>query len=138
MAIPAALLLAQAGTSLFSAKLASDAAKQEARALEFQAENESINARIRNNERTERLLDAIAANNAAAGARGVSAFSGSPLTILEQNIKKTNRRSIADFENAKLNELSLRSRSFATRRSAQIKAFGSLLGTGADIAKTGG
>jgi len=136
MAIPAALLFAQVGTSLFSAKLASDAAKQEARALEFKSEQEAVNVRLRNNARLEKLLDIVSTNNAATGARGI-APSGSPQRIMEDNFRMESRASQADLLNSRGIQLSLRARATATRRNSQIKAIGSLLGTGADIAKTG-
>lgn len=138
MAIPAlALLAVQVGGSLFAGGLEASAGKQEARALEFQADNESINAVIRNNARLDALLDAMAANNVANGASGVASFSGSPLTILQENIKTANRRAVADFTNARISELSLRASAFGRRRASQLAIFGSLLGTGVAIAKTG-
>jgi len=138
MAIPAAGLLAfQIGGSLFGGALEASAGRAEARALEFAADNESINAIIRNNERLDRLIDVMAANNVTSGASGVQAFSGSPLTVLQENIKTASKRGISDFNNARLSELSLRSTAFARRRSSQLSVFASLLGTSANIAKTG-
>ena len=138
MAVPAVALLAvQAGGSLLSSGLQQSAGRAEARELEFQADNESINAVIRNNARLENLLNVMAANNVISGASGVAAFSGSPLTVLQENIKTASKRAVTDFGVARMNELSLRQSAFARRRASQLAAFGSLLGTGLNIAKTG-
>jgi hypothetical protein len=138
MAIPAlALLGVQVGASLFSGALEGQAGKDDARALEFQAENESINAVVRNTARQERLLDAIASANVAQGASGVSSFSGSPLTVLNESIKRSSKRGSEDMINSQIKQLQLRSSAFARRRSSQLAAFGSLLSTGVDVAKTG-
>lgn len=137
MAIPAlALLGIQAGGGLLAAQSEIEAGKIEERNLKFQAENETINARLRNNERMSRLLDVMAINNASLGMRGISS-EGSPQTILEADVRKASRGAQSDLFTARSASLSLRARASAARRTSNIRAASSLLGTAADIGKTG-
>jgi len=136
MAIQAALLMAQAAGGGLSALSSLEAGKIEEAALEFSAEQETINARLRQKERLERLVNSMAANNAALGGRGI-AMQGSPLNILKADFQKASKEAQADLLDARSIELSLRSRAKAARLNSQIQALGTLFGTGADIVETG-
>ncbi len=137
MPVPAALLFAQVGLSAAAGALRINAADEEAKALEFAADQEADNARIRNANRSERLLQIIATNNAARGASGVGT-GGSAQIIMEDNIRKSSKAARADFMNSRSNQLSLKARASAARVNSRMQAITSLLGTGVDVAKTGG
>jgi len=136
MPVPAALLFGQFGLSAAASALEINAADEQAKAIEFAADQEATNARIRNNNRQQQLLEILAANNAALGARGVSG-GGSQRTIMQENMRRASKAAEADLLGARSSELSLRARASAARVNSRLRAMTSLLGTGAEIAKTG-
>lgn len=136
MAVPAALLFVQGASALYGADQILKSGEIEERALNYQAQNEEINAQFRSIERRERLLDAMAANNAALGVRGVTS-EGSPMTILEADYKNASQEEAIDLMDSRNAVVSLRAKAKAARKLSKINAFQSLLGTGVDMAKTG-
>lgn len=52
------------------------------------AKQEELASISRERDRKSRLADALASQNAAAGAKGIAAFEGSPLTILNEDIRR--------------------------------------------------
>lgn len=55
---------------------------------EVAAKQEELSAVSRERDRKSRLAEALASQNAAAGAKGIAAFEGSPLTILQEDIRQ--------------------------------------------------
>lgn len=137
MPIPAAMLF---GAQLFSGGLSAfaslDAGKADAEALKFQANQEKINAQLRSNERQQRLLDAMAANNATLGARGITQ-EGSPTQILQADFKKASKEAQVDLLDSRMAQISLKAKAKAAVSLSRIQAASSLIGMGADIAATG-
>lgn len=86
MALPL-LILAGVSTalSLRQAKVAGQALKDEADIAAKQAE---VGVIQREADRKGRLIEALASQNAAAGAKGIAAFEGSPLTIMQEDIRR--------------------------------------------------
>jgi hypothetical protein len=113
-----------------------DAGKADAQALKFQAEQEKINAQLRSNERQQRLLDSMAANNATLGARGITS-EGSPQSILQADFKKASKEAQVDLLDSRMAQISLKAKAKAAVQMSRIQAVSSLLGTGIDIASTG-
>lgn len=117
----AAPYVAAAGTAtttlmqMSQQRLAGKAAKAEA---ETAAQAEELAATQREADRKAMLAEALASQTAYAGAGGISAFEGSPLAVMEENI----RREKVDTERAALNTklltMSLRSRGTAAKKSA--------------------
>ena len=137
MAIPAMLLFgAQVGGGLLSADQTLRAGKIQEQELKYAADQEVINARLSGNERLERLLDSMSANNAALGGRGVTS-EGSFSNILESDYKKFSNEELTNVQDSQVKELSLRYKADAARRISKINAFSSLLGTATNVAKTG-
>ncbi len=64
--------------------------------LETAAEMEELGATQREADRKARLAEALASQIASAGASGVSAFEGSPLTILQADIAKEEKATQRD------------------------------------------
>lgn len=135
MPIPA-LLLFQGASAGLGAFAELEAGKIEERALKFAAEQEGVNAQIRSNERKQRLLSAMAANNAALGGRGITA-EGSPTTILQADYKAASKEAQQDLLNSRINQISLMSKAKSARTLSKLKAATSLLDTGYDMVKTG-
>lgn len=99
------------------------------------AEQEDLGAKQREGDRKERLAIALASQNAAAGAKGVAAFEGSPLTILKEDIRRESVATERDIFSSKLASMtaksrgkvqskSLRSQSLLTAGSAALDVVG--------------
>ena len=102
---------------------------------QIKAEQEDLGAKQREADRKERLSIALASQNAAAGAKGVAAFEGSPLTILKEDIQReataterdkfsTGLASLTAKSRGKVKASSLRSQSLLTAASAATKVVG--------------
>lgn len=100
-----------------------------------QAEQEELGAVQREADRKERLAIALASQNAAAGAGGVSAFEGSPLTILKEDIRREEVATERDVFSTKLSTLTTRSRAAARSKSSKSQ---SLLTAATTVSKFAG
>ena len=100
-----------------------------------QAEQEELGAKQREADRKERLAIALASQNAAAGAGGIAAFEGSPLTVMKEDIRREQVATERDIFSSQLASLtartrgritgkSLRSQSLLTAASATAKVVG--------------
>ena len=126
MAESALLITAVAGT-LLSAGTQVKAGKDAARDAELSAQTEELAATQREGDRKERLAKAMATANAQAGASGIAAFEGSPLTILQESIKNEQTSTERDQFNARISALTTRARGQGAKTTAQIGAASTLL-----------
>lgn len=69
-------------------RFARQEAEIEATQRDIAGKQEELGAVQREGDRKRRLAEALASQNAAAGAGGVAAFEGSPLTILQQDVQR--------------------------------------------------
>lgn len=91
----AAPLLIAGGTSLLqgqekirAGKFAREDARIEEGQTKLAASQEELGAVQREGDRKRRLAEALASQNAQAGAGGIAAFEGSPLTVLLEDVRK--------------------------------------------------
>lgn len=128
MAIP----IATAAIQMSQQKAQADIAQGEAKVV---AEQEELGAKQREADRKERLSIALASQNAAAGAGGIAAFEGSPLTILNEDIEReqveterdrfaTGLRTMTAKSRGKTQASSLRSQSLLTGAQTAAKVYG--------------
>ena len=122
-----ASLAATAGTSLLSANMQLKAGKQSAREAELSAQTEELAATQREGDRKERLAKAMATANAQAGAAGIAAFEGSPLTILQESIRNEETATERDMFNARISALTTRQRGQSAKSMSRIGAASTLL-----------
>jgi len=130
-------LVMQGGASLMAASSERQAGRADRKAAEFEANQEGINAIERENERKERLMDALASQNVAAAAAGIS-VEGSPLNIMQSDIAKAERETQRDLTQTRGRQASLRHGAIQRQRLGRQRSDASLLRTGANIAQTGG
>jgi hypothetical protein len=134
MADPVTLSLI-AASSLLSAGSQVQAGKQAVKEAEITAQTQELGASQREVDRKERLATAMATANANAGASGIAAFEGSPLTILQQSIEAEQTATERDAFNTRIGALTTRARGKSAQQQANLGAFTSLLSSGADIAQ---
>ncbi len=95
---------------------------------EFAAKQEKLAATQREADRKDRLAQAIASQTASAGARGVLAYEGSPLTILQEDIRREEVATERDVFGSKLAASTAlirgRNRSSSLRTGANIGLIG--------------
>jgi len=136
MADPITLSLIMAGGStLLSAGSQISAGKTAAKEAELSAQTAELGATQREADRKERLAQAMATANAQAGASGIAAFEGSPLTILQESIKAEETATERDMFNTRIQTLTTRARGQTAKRSAQVGAATSLLKGGSNVAQ---
>ena len=123
----AAALPAIAVSSLLSAGAQIKSGRASAKEAELSAQLQETGAIQREADRKERLAGAMATANAQAGASGIAAFEGSPLTILQTSIEAEETATERDRFNTRISALTTRARGKAAKRSAQVGAFTSLL-----------
>lgn len=109
------------------AGLASAATKQtqagiEEGQAEVAAKTEELRLVQREADRKDRLASALATQNAMAGAKGIAAFEGSPLTILEDSIQRGETASERDRFSTELGVLAQRSGARIKRKFQGINA----------------
>ena len=121
------MLIASVGSSLLSAGAQISAGKTAAKEAELSAQAGEVAATQREVDRKERLAKAIATANANAGAAGIAAFEGSPLTILQESITAEETATERDLFNTRISALTTRSRGQTAKRAGQIGATSSLL-----------
>lgn len=98
--------------------------EREAKVAASQAELEAVS---REGDRKSRLAKALASQTASAGARGISAFEGSPLAVLQADIEAEERGTERDVFQSRLEALTLRSRGKIARKQATAAATVGLL-----------
>ena len=81
MAIPIAVAGVQMNQQAAQSKIATGQAKVEGEQIQ-------LGAKQREADRKERLAMALASQNASAGAGGIAAFEGSPLTIMKEDMRR--------------------------------------------------
>lgn len=94
------------------------------------AQAEEVAATSREADRKSRLATALASQIAESGAKGISAFEGSPLTILEEDIKAESKATQRDIFESRLTALT--SKAKGRIRERQIKT-GANIGLLSDI-----
>lgn len=142
MAAAAPLLLGTAvGTSLIQFQATRNMGKVQELEAKTAAKSEEVAAVQREADRKSALADAMASQIASAGARGVSAFEGSPLSIMQEDIRREQTATERDILNTKLGAMTLRARGSAARSMARTQATLGLLSDFtqlAAVAPTGG
>jgi hypothetical protein len=103
-----------------------------------QAKQTELAATAREVDRKERLASALASQNASAGARGIAAFEGSPLTILQADIEREEVATQRDIFSTELEAFTQRSRGSVAQRTARSEAFTGLLSAGSQFASMSG
>jgi hypothetical protein len=134
MADPISISLMAAST-LLSAGSQLSAGRTAAKEAELSAQTAELGATQREVDRKERLAQAMATANAQAGAAGIAAFEGSPLTILQQSIENEQTATERDQFNTRVSTLMTRARGKTAKRQAQVGAFTSLLQGGSNVAQ---
>ena len=129
-----ALVASSAGT-LLSAGTQISAGRATARESELTAQAGELAATQREADRKERLAKAMATANAQAGAAGIAAFEGSPLTILQESIAAEETATERDLFNTRISALTTRARGQTAQRAGQIGAATSLLQGGSRVAQ---
>lgn len=96
------------------------AGAQKSGELEVAAKQEELAAIQREGDRKARLAEALASQNAAAGARGIAAFEGSPLTILQEDIRKEEKATQRDIFQTQLGVLTKKASAKMIRRQTRL------------------
>ncbi len=124
-----------AATTLLSVGSKVQAGRQAVREAEITAQTQELAATQREVDRKERLATAMATANANAGASGIAAFEGSPLTILQQSIEAEQTATERDAFNTRIGALTTRARGQSAQSQTRLSAAGSLLQGGSNIAQ---
>lgn len=119
--------LLQFGQTMTAGKIAETEAKTAAKA-------EELAVTQREADRKQRLARALASQNAAAGAKNIAAFEGSPLTILQADIEAERTGTERDITQSKIAQLTTRARGDIARKQAGTMAALNLLGDTSKIA----
>ncbi len=131
----AALPIAMVAGTLLSAGSQIKAGRDAAKEAELSAQTAELGATQREADRKERLAAAMATANAQAGASGIAAFEGSPLTILQQSIENEQTATERDVFNTRIQTLTTRARGRTAQQTAQLGAASSLLKGGSKAAQ---
>lgn len=121
---------ASVGSAVMQSK-AGDIAQIQAKTA---AKAEEGAALSREADRKARLNEALAAQNAAAGAGGVFGFEGSPLSVMKEDISREQEATERDETMTKIRALTLRAGGRIARRQART---GAIIGLTGDLASTG-
>lgn len=121
-------------TAGLSAAQKSETARDQQAQAEIAAKQQELQVVQREADRKDRLASALSTLSARSGAGGVSAFSGSPLTILQDSIERERVGTERDVFQTSLSTLAVRSTARARRRSAQQSAGLGLLQTAGSAA----
>lgn len=100
------------------------------------AQQEELAATQREADRKERLATAMASQSASAGSRGVLAFEGSPLTVLQEDVRREEQATDRDRFNARLQAMTKKARSRSQAGTIRTSANIGLATSLADVAKT--
>jgi hypothetical protein len=127
--------LLTAGLQFQQRTTAAKAAEGEAKVA---AQQEELGAIQREADRKGRLASALASQTASAGARGVAAFEGSPLSVLEEDIRREGVATERDIFQTRLAVLTGRARGKIARKQLTSQARVGLLSDVQEAAKSGG
>lgn len=122
------------GSSLLSfsqTRAAGDIARGDSK---VQAKQTELAATAREVDRKDRLASALASQNARAGAAGIAAFEGSPLTILQADIEREEVATERDIFSTELEAFTQRSRGSIAQKQSRAQAFTGLLKSGSQFA----
>jgi hypothetical protein len=122
-------------SSLMSAQSQLTAGKAAASEAKLTARTQELGATQREADRKERLASALATANAQAGAAGIAAFEGSPLTILQESIKAEETATERDQFNTRIASLTTRARGASAQGASQLGAMTSLMQGGSNTAQ---
>jgi len=100
-------------------RAAGDIARGEA---EVAAKAEEAAGVSREVDRKSRLAEALASQNAQAGAGGIAAFEGSPLSVMQEDIRREKEATQRDKFQTQLSAMTLRSRGKIAQRQAKTGA----------------
>ena len=135
MADPVTLgLIAMGGSTLLGAGSQYQAGRAQQAQYELSAKSEEVGAIQREADRKDALVRAMASQTASAGARGISAYEGSPLTILQEDIRKEEVATERDLLNTKIKKMSLQQAGKSAKSQGTLGAVTSLLTGGAQMA----
>lgn len=109
VALPVAMAAVQIGQNVASSKIAGGEA-------DLQAQQIELGAKQREADRKERLSLALASQNAAAGAGGIAAFEGSPLTIMNEDIRRAEQETERDAFSSQLEIMTAKNRARTAKR----------------------
>jgi len=73
-------------------------------------------------DRKERLIEALASQNATAGAGGIAAFEGSPLSVMKEDVQRESKATKRDIFQTRLRALTLRTRGKIAEKQAKTAA----------------
>lgn len=110
---------------------AAEAAKNEG---EFAAKQEELAVTARESDRKDNLARAMASQTASAGSRGIATFEGSPLTVLQEDIRKEEVATERDIFGGKLAASTARIRASNMESSLKSQAATGLLKSGLSMA----
>jgi len=133
----AAPLIVAAGSSLLAAASTERQSSLESSQAEVAASQQDLQVTQREADRKDRLANSLATQNALAGAKGIAAFEGSPLTILEDSIERERVATERDVFSTELNNLAMRSTAKSRRRASQIGNVASLAQRGSQLSQIG-
>ena len=119
---------AQAGTSLLQFAGTRAAGKISKIESETAAKAEELGAVQREADRKQSLARAMASQIAESGAKGVAAFEGSPLTVLQADIAKEEEATRRDIAQTKLAAMTLRARGKIAKKQAYTMGTINLIG----------
>lgn len=89
---------------------------------EVAAKSEEAAGVSRESDRKERLAQALSSQSATAGASGIAAFEGSPLSIMKEDIRRESKATERDVFQTKLKAMTLRARGKIAERQAKTGA----------------
>ena len=117
--------------SFGGARAQGDIARGEA---EVAAKSEEAAGVSRESDRKSRLAEALASQNAAAGAGGIAAFEGSPLSVMNEDIRRAETASTRDAFQTKLRSMTLKAGGKIAQRQAKTGAGIGLISAAGDRA----
>ena len=130
-----ALLVASTAGTLLAAGSQIKAGRAASHEAELSAQTAELAATQRETDRKGRLAEALATANAQAGASGIAACEGSPLTILQQSIENEQTATERDLFNTRISALTTRAKGQTAQRAGRIGAVTSLLQGGSKVAQ---
>lgn len=131
-------LIFGAATSLASMAASQSQASLERGEAEIAAKGEELRLEQREADRKDRLASALASQNAMAGAKGVAAFEGSPLTILQDSIEREQLATERDAFSTSISNMALRSRARSRQRMQRFRTGAQLYQTAQPLIASGG
>lgn len=125
-----------AGVSLLGFVAGERQAGRDRAASELEAKQVEVGVIQREADRKDRLAAQLASQNALAGAAGIAAFEGSPLTVLEDSLKRERTATQRDIFSSELTALGLRLGARSRRRTQRLTAGLGLVQSLTQVAKT--